>query len=121
MSSGPLGLEFNPHFAYSSFWLTVKPSGSGRTMSWNRGSACRVLGKWGLITIWSLYNPGFDAGLRWDARRHHFCLPFLWTSFLGAARSWRESGLGTAGFHLYLLQMMLFCWFHQTRTFRVSP
>ncbi|KAI3365768.1 hypothetical protein L3Q82_000703 [Scortum barcoo] len=29
----------------------------------------------------------------------------------------RESGLGTTGFHLCFLQMMLSCWLHQTRTF----
>ncbi|KAI3368501.1 hypothetical protein L3Q82_025391 [Scortum barcoo] len=33
--------------------------------------------------------------------------------FLGVARGRRESGLGTTGFHLCFLQMMLSCWLHQ--------
>ncbi|KAI3362173.1 hypothetical protein L3Q82_012491, partial [Scortum barcoo] len=31
--------------------------------------------------------------------------------------AWRESSLGTTGFHLCFLQMMLSCWLHQARTF----
>ncbi|KAI3376691.1 hypothetical protein L3Q82_017116 [Scortum barcoo] len=37
--------------------------------------------------------------------------------FLGVARGRRESGLGTTGFHLCFLRMMLSCWLHQARTF----
>ncbi|KAI3370041.1 hypothetical protein L3Q82_024842 [Scortum barcoo] len=36
--------------------------------------------------------------------------------FLGVARGRRESGLGTTGFHLCFLRMMLSCWLHQART-----
>ncbi|KAI3364047.1 hypothetical protein L3Q82_010873 [Scortum barcoo] len=36
---------------------------------------------------------------------------------LHCGRARRESSLGTTGFHLCFLQMMLSCWLHQTRTF----
>ncbi|KAI3355273.1 hypothetical protein L3Q82_018130 [Scortum barcoo] len=36
-----------------------------------------------------------------------------------AGRAGGESGLGTTGFHLCFLQMMLSCWLHQARTFSV--
>ncbi|KAI3364976.1 hypothetical protein L3Q82_001140 [Scortum barcoo] len=35
--------------------------------------------------------------------------------FLGVARGRRESGLGTTGFHLCFLQMMLSCWLHSSQ------
>uniref|UniRef100_A0A3B4ZJ55 DUF4371 domain-containing protein n=1 Tax=Stegastes partitus TaxID=144197 RepID=A0A3B4ZJ55_9TELE len=48
-----------------------------------------------------------------------FCSLFLWTEFLGTARGRKGFGLGTTEFNLCCLQMMLFCWLHQTRTFSV--
>ncbi|KAK3545682.1 hypothetical protein QTP70_010761 [Hemibagrus guttatus] len=68
-----------------------------------------------LRAVRSLYNPGAGAWFALPAVSqtcsqcmlgsdravlcHRFCSLFLWTEFLGAARGWRESGLGTTGFH----------------------
>ncbi|KAI3351536.1 hypothetical protein L3Q82_020378 [Scortum barcoo] len=92
-----------------------------RPWSWNTGptlySPCRVLeGLWEFAQPVHMCFCGSGEGIR---------LCPSWYSvggaprvrFLGVARGRRESGLGTTGFHLCFLRMMLSCWLHQARTF----
>lgn len=48
---------------------------------------------------------------------HQFCSYVLRMKILGIVRDWKESILGSAGFHLCFLQVMLHCWPHQAGTF----
>ena len=53
----------------------------------------------------------------WVVPCRRSCLWFSWTGSQGAARGRRVSGSGTSELRLCSLQMMWFCWLHQTATF----
>ncbi|KAI3368000.1 hypothetical protein L3Q82_026820 [Scortum barcoo] len=69
------------------------------------GSAPRVWGP-------GAFAKGCSVSVRPEQELGSHCIA---GRFLGVARGRRESGLGTTGFHLCFLQMMLSCWLHSSQ------
>ncbi|KAI3367334.1 hypothetical protein L3Q82_008372 [Scortum barcoo] len=89
------------------------------------GSTPCEYGVLGAFAVRSLYIAGSKSDLfpvHVGLRQGCPLSPVLFIIFMDrisrhVARGRRESGLGTTGFHLCFLQMMLSCWLHQARTF----